>query len=75
MHELGGNMHNRYHVCATCVNYKIEKKDAIMNYYCGRLGFETNPKYQFQCWTPKEQVRKLMDKRDQFQKGNGPEVC
>lgn len=31
-----------------------------MKYRCGRLGFETKTTYQFDCWNPKEQVRKLM---------------
>ncbi len=40
-----------------------EKTEIGMNYSCGRLGYETQPHYQFQCWTPKEHVQRLMEKR------------
>ncbi|WP_096154329.1 MULTISPECIES: hypothetical protein [Bacillus] len=53
---------NRFHACATCIHFeriKIEKK---MFDRCKRLGYETKAHYQFTCWTPKEEVKKLMDK-------------
>ncbi|GLB57919.1 hypothetical protein [Cytobacillus sp. NCCP-133] len=54
---------NSFHVCATCVNFKIEKRNEGMHYNCSRLGYETKPDYQFDCWTPKEHVVRLMEKR------------
>lgn len=53
---------NRFHCCATCIHFVAERKNEKMNYYCRRLGFETKTHYQFNCWTPKEKVRKLMEK-------------
>ncbi len=53
-----------FHCCATCIHFKI-KKEANGNKtvrYCGRLGFETKPTYQFNCWEPKELVLNLMKK-------------
>lgn len=50
----------KYHCCATCKHFVVEKSSQGMNYRCGRLGFETKTTYQFDCWSPKEQVRKLM---------------
>jgi hypothetical protein len=54
-----------YHCCATCTHFKAEKTQSGMIYFCSRLGYETNPKYQFNCWNPKENIRKLMDKREE----------
>ncbi|KIL48882.1 hypothetical protein KP77_20930 [Jeotgalibacillus alimentarius] len=34
-----------------------------MLYFCKRLGYETKPDYRFNCWEPKEHVKKLMEKR------------
>lgn len=33
-------------------------------YRCSRLGYETKPKYQFKCWSPKQNVKKIMKKRN-----------
>lgn len=55
-------MGKTFQFCASCINFRAERDQDGMKYYCSRLGYETNPKYQFNCWTPKEQVRKLMDK-------------
>ncbi|WP_409298400.1 hypothetical protein V1498_09050 [Peribacillus sp. SCS-26] len=33
-----------------------------MKYKCTRLGFDTMPRYQFNCWKPKEQVVRLIKK-------------
>ncbi|MBT2639033.1 hypothetical protein J7E37_13905 [Bacillus sp. ISL-39] len=51
---------NRFHACATCVNFQAEKMDGKMKYHCLRLGYETKSHYQFNCWDPKEHVKKLM---------------
>ncbi|MBY6037257.1 hypothetical protein KUV80_11355 [Fictibacillus nanhaiensis] len=47
---------NRYHCCATCVHFKPEKTDHGMRYHCERLGFETKPNYEFNCWNPKPHI-------------------
>ncbi|MGJ7921857.1 hypothetical protein [Neobacillus sp. LXY-4] len=62
-------MNNRFHACATCVHFKMEKKQIGMKYFCGRLGYSTQPNYQFQCWTPKEHVQRLMEKGAKDQGG------
>jgi CO dehydrogenase/acetyl-CoA synthase delta subunit len=56
---------NRYHCCASCINFKAEKTSQGMRYECVRLGYETKPIYRFDCWEPKPQVLKLMKKEDQ----------
>lgn len=54
---------NRFHVCATCIHFLAEKKSGQgMKYYCTRLGYDTMPNYTFNCWTPKEHIKKLIDK-------------
>jgi hypothetical protein len=58
-------MNNRFHACATCMYFNAEKRETGMMYFCGRLGYDTRPHYQFQCWTPKEHVLKLMEKSEQ----------
>nr|WP_147533731.1 hypothetical protein [Bacillus marasmi] len=55
-------MANRFHACATCVHFRSVKVSSGMSYLCCRLGYTTQPKYQFQCWTPKENVQHLMKK-------------
>ncbi|OKL38361.1 hypothetical protein BLL40_00520 [Domibacillus mangrovi] len=56
-------LHNtRFHACATCCHFEAVKTPANMMYRCRRLGFETNPSYRFNCWDPKDNVRKLMEK-------------
>jgi hypothetical protein len=52
----------KYHACATCVNFAAGKTKNGMVYRCVRLGFETKPNYQFNCWVPKENVKKLIEK-------------
>ena len=51
---------NRFHCCASCIHFAIEKSKKKQ--YCTRLGFETKTFYQFDCWIPKEKVKKLMEK-------------
>jgi hypothetical protein len=45
-----------YHCCATCIHYEI-RKGTLEKFYCRRLGYVTSPKYQFKCWTPKDNIR------------------
>ncbi|MEH7417945.1 hypothetical protein V7266_21970 [Neobacillus drentensis] len=53
-----------FHCCATCEYFRAEKKTEGINYYCSRLGYETKTYYKFNCWSPKEQVKKLLNKRN-----------
>ncbi|MBP3951169.1 hypothetical protein [Bacillus suaedae] len=55
-------MSTRFHCCATCEHFQAEKKQNGMYYGCKRLGFETKPSYQFDCWNPKEHIKSLIAK-------------
>jgi hypothetical protein len=55
----------RFHACATCINFRIDKNGRNVKYYCARLGFETKTHYQFDCWNPKDNVKKLMARDSQ----------
>ena len=56
-------MKNRYHCCATCRHFSAEKKaEGGMIYRCVRLGFDTKTTYTFDCWDPKDQVKRLIEK-------------
>ncbi|CAM3892956.1 hypothetical protein D1970_13815 [Mesobacillus zeae] len=55
-------MNNRFHACATCVNFCSVRDERGVQYYCSRLGYETKPDYKFNCWEPKEHVKNLMEK-------------
>ncbi|TYS66628.1 hypothetical protein [Bacillus infantis] len=57
-------MGKSFHACATCIHFQAERAGGKMEYRCRRLGFDTLPYYQFNCWDPKENVRKLMEKRE-----------
>jgi hypothetical protein len=52
-----------YQVCATCVHFQAVRVNGKMTYFCSRLKYETMPSYSFQCWDPKEHVKRLMEKR------------
>lgn len=57
-------MKKEYHCCATCIHFRIHKeKGKPIAYFCGRLGYQTKPTYRFDCWTPKEQVKRLQTKK------------
>ncbi|WP_253702039.1 hypothetical protein [Bacillus sp. FJAT-27445] len=56
-----------FHCCATCQHFRAEKKIEGMKYFCTRLGYETKPKYKFNCWSPKEHVQELMKKKNMGQ--------
>jgi len=55
----------RYHCCASCEHFRIEKQEQGVSYRCSRLGYETKPDWQFHCWTPREQVKRLMQREQQ----------
>ncbi|UOE92650.1 hypothetical protein [Alkalihalobacillus sp. LMS39] len=54
---------NPYHCCATCKHFRVTKQHGKRIRFCQRLGYQTEPTYQFQCWDPKDQVLTLMKKR------------
>lgn len=56
-------MENPFHACASCIHFQSEKGLDGMKYVCSRLKYETKPEYKFNCWTPKDHVKKLMEKR------------
>ncbi|MBB5172639.1 hypothetical protein [Texcoconibacillus texcoconensis] len=60
-------MNKNFHCCATCEHFRAEKLEDGMRYYCARLGFDTKTTYQFNCWRPKDHIRKLME-QDQSNK-------
>lgn len=51
---------SRYHCCASCRHFSVAKQNGRLLSRCLRLGYETNPKYQFNCWDPKERVQERM---------------
>lgn len=53
-----------FHCCATCIHFSAERDNKIMKYKCIRLSFNTLPSHKFDCWTPKENVKKLMIKEN-----------
>nr|WP_082195831.1 hypothetical protein [Neobacillus vireti] len=55
---------NDFHCCATCRHIKVEKKSERIKYYCSRLGYETKTTYKFNCWSPKDHVIRLMNKKN-----------
>ncbi len=61
-HLKGMNIMKDFHFCASCVHFETLKKKGSILYRCSRLGYETKPDYKFNCWEPKEQVRKLIEK-------------
>lgn len=53
---------DKYHCCATCINFEVIRNASGVIYKCSRLGYDTKPTYQFDCWTPNDNVKKLMNK-------------
>nr|WP_243354918.1 hypothetical protein [Bacillus litorisediminis] len=51
-----------FHCCATCTHFEAIKAREKMIYRCKRLGYETKTHYKFNCWSPKEHIKKLMEK-------------
>lgn len=53
-----------FHCCATCIHFQIIKAEKKLKYVCSRLKNETKPNYKFNCWYPKDNVKKLMNKEN-----------
>ncbi|QKS73263.1 hypothetical protein FLK61_33510 [Paenalkalicoccus suaedae] len=56
---------SRYHCCATCTHFQIKKSPNGMISMCKRLGFETKTDYQFDCWVPREDIKRKMEKESE----------
>ena len=52
-----------YHHCASCRHYGFRKEGGKSTPICTRLGFDTQPHYQFNCWDPKPRVKEAMERR------------
>nr|WP_147805302.1 hypothetical protein [Alkalicoccus halolimnae]TXF81318.1 hypothetical protein FTX54_16005 [Alkalicoccus halolimnae] len=66
-------MSSNYHCCATCIHFSAEKTSSGMKYHCVRLGFQTRPEYQFNCWEPREDIKKkMLQKQHERKKNSGP---
>jgi hypothetical protein len=50
-----------FQCCATCRYFRSEKKEAGIKYFCSRLGYETKTNYQFNCWNPREDIKKRIN--------------
>ncbi|XJZ28808.1 hypothetical protein ACF5W4_08485 [Bacillota bacterium Lsc_1132] len=58
-----------FHCCATCINFKVEKDAIGTRYFCSRLGYETKTNYQFNCWNPRDDIKRRMEgQKDFFEK-------
>ncbi|KGX91337.1 hypothetical protein N781_04540 [Pontibacillus halophilus JSM 076056 = DSM 19796] len=51
-----------FHCCATCIHFEVRKSKERTVRMCARLGYETNPTWKFNCWEPKDHVKRLMEK-------------
>jgi hypothetical protein len=54
----------KYHCCATCVHFAVIKPEGRAEYHCVRLGYRTQPNYKFNCWDPRDSVKKRMQKEN-----------
>ncbi|WP_188691313.1 hypothetical protein [Pullulanibacillus camelliae] len=52
-----------YHHCATCQHFAFREEQEKKIPICKRLGFDTHPSYQFDCWNPKSRVRQKLHER------------
>ena len=52
-----------YHHCASCRHFGFRQEGEKNIPFCTRLGYDTKPKFQFDCWDPKERVRKQLQLR------------
>ncbi|WEG14894.1 hypothetical protein PU629_04380 [Pullulanibacillus sp. KACC 23026] len=56
-------MENHYHHCASCRHFGFREQDGKKQPMCTRLGYDTLPHYQFNCWNPKPRVKMAMQKK------------
>ena len=47
---------SRFHCCAACIHFRSVRSVDRVRTYCDRLGYETKPTYQFDCWVPNDRV-------------------
>ncbi|MBX6353436.1 MAG: hypothetical protein IRZ10_08865 [Thermoflavifilum sp.] len=55
-------MRKRYHCCATCVHFRIARQETGVRAWCARLGYDTKTFYQFNCWQPRADIVRRMEK-------------
>lgn len=48
----------RFHCCASCRHFSSGREEGETFTRCSRLGYETKAKYQFNCWNPKEKIKR-----------------
>lgn len=60
MQEIRNGFGSKYHCCASCRHFASGRENGKVFNRCVRLGYDTHPKYRFNCWDPKERVRKQM---------------
>lgn len=48
---------DHYHHCASCRHFGHRDENGRKIPMCLRLGYRTNPSYQFNCWDPKPRVK------------------
>ncbi|TCP24883.1 hypothetical protein EV207_12356 [Scopulibacillus darangshiensis] len=54
---------DHYHCCASCRHFRIQTGEGKRVTMCSRLGYETKPGYQFNCWDPKPRVKRAMERK------------
>lgn len=54
---------DHYHHCASCRHFGFRSEGGKKLPICTRLGFDTKPYYQFNCWDPKPRVREAMEEK------------
>jgi hypothetical protein len=54
------DIRSKYHCCASCRHFASGREYGRVYNRCERLGYRTHPKYQFNCWDPKDRVKKRM---------------
>jgi hypothetical protein len=52
--------HKDYHCCATCKHFLIKRESGEIITMCNRLGYETKTYYKFNCWNPRDDIKKKM---------------
>lgn len=50
------------HFCATCQHLRHERRGKFV---CARLGYETRPRWKFNCWSPRPKFRQEDNAKDQ----------
>ncbi|WP_085521311.1 hypothetical protein [Tuberibacillus sp. Marseille-P3662] len=54
---------NHYHACASCRHFGHDDRQGKQVPICRRLGYDTQPDWQFNCWDPKPRVKQAIHKK------------